>query len=58
MNINGMGAVTSPLVMNAATPNVRPKAENPMAQQPMAMASESPARSATEAKGMFVDTYA
>ncbi len=57
MNINGMGGS---LVINTVTaPKPRsPQAENPVAQQMPAMEPPRGARSAVEAKGMLVDTYA
>ncbi len=60
MNINGMGLSSAPLVKNSAVaPKVRQQAENVTAQKMLPMAAaENAGRAATEAKGMFVDTYA
>jgi hypothetical protein len=60
MNINGMGGASNAmLVMNSAAPKVRQQADTAMAQKMLPMAvAENAGRAATEAKGMFVDTYA
>ncbi len=59
MNISGMRPSVGMPVMNSVAPKARQQADDIMAQKMLPMAvAENAARAATEAKGMFVDTYA